>query len=177
MAEHCRATFESNRYLMQTESLDFYWKLAKKLIMVHGHAGLLRDDENIGYVANAVMNADISFNPKVGVIEGYRSMHGKFAVLKLIKKHRNKVKVKNIDTKKFDTPYKDNFENVVDCAEIFEFVSKANLVSDIVLEQIKDRFIRSFTWNEIGVKHKISKERAKLNVDNGMSAIRKKLYR
>ena len=73
---------------MQTESLDFYWKLAKKLIITHGYTGLLKDNENIGYVANAIINADINYNPNIGILEGYRSMHAKFAILKLIKKHK-----------------------------------------------------------------------------------------
>lgn len=160
---------------MHTESLDYYWKLAKKLIMVHGYVGLLKDDENIGFVANALMNADLSFDPKIGILEGYRSMHARFAILKLIKKQKNKVKSQGLSIQKHDGSYLNKGEQVVECEEALEFIRKENLVSDSVLEQIKDRFMHSCSWAEVAKRHSITKQQAKLNVKHGLFKIRKRL--
>lgn len=159
---------------MQTESLDFYWKLAKKLIITHGYTGLLKDNENIGYVANAIINADINYNPNIGILEGYRSMHAKFAILKLIKKHKKTKKNKKL-SEKYDKSYKDTSQDSIDCEDIFSYIRDNNIVNLDILEQIKDRYINNYTWTEIADKFKITKQSVRLNVKHGLSKIKKKL--
>lgn len=159
---------------MQTESLDFYWKLAKKLIMVHGYSALLKDNENIGYVATALIKADIDFDPKIGIIEGYRSMHGKYAILKLINKLKKVKKEEFLDDKNVKS-YKDQSQNVVDCEDLLTFVNDNKIISNDILEQIKDRYLNNYSWNEIATKFKITKQSAKLNVKRGIIKIRKRL--
>jgi hypothetical protein len=162
---------------MKTESLDYYWTLAKKLIMVHGHAGLLKDNEDIGYVASAVMEADNKFDPSIGVLEGYRSMHAKFAILKLIKKKKQKriIKTVSLDVKTTKISYEDQSFNTIDCDDVFNFSKLSEVLEESIIEQIKDRFLNSCTWEEIAEKHNITKQAAKLNVKHGLSKIRKSL--
>jgi hypothetical protein len=164
---------------MQTETLDYYWNLAKKIIATHGHKGLLRDDANVGFVAGELMLADTRYNPTIGTKEGYRSMYGQYAVMDIINK-KKKITAKtpttyNIDDEKTDIEYLDKSHTIIDCDEVIDFIRENEIVPEPILEQIKDRYLSRHSYRTISKKFGIPKEEVKLNIRNGLSKIRKVL--
>lgn len=73
-------------------SLDEYWKLAYKIIIKFKLFSLLKDSENIGEVAKALMWADTQYNhdthPHMS-IGSYRNLHVKRALSKLFKRMKS----------------------------------------------------------------------------------------
>lgn len=158
-----------------TESLDFYWKLARQLIRIYGRKSWLRDNEKIGHVANAIIRADVKYDSYTGSKEGYRLIYAKFAILKLFKKDKKLRKHESLTALKQEIYYNDSFIDEVDYIDLIEYIKKANIVSDVILQQIIDRVIYDHSIIEIADKYNITRQSVITNIDRGLKKIRKEI--
>jgi hypothetical protein len=71
-------------------SLKEYLDLSEKVIYKYGK--FLPSEDDISYVAEFMMRADVRYKEGIGKREMFRVFNGKFAVMILIKKHKNKWK-------------------------------------------------------------------------------------
>jgi len=138
------------------KTLDEYYKEAKTLIRHYGYTGLLNDPNNIGDVANALMQAEIDFNGQ-GNLNGFRASRAKYKMGSLYHKLKKKsIKDQSIDNEEYyNLVYKTNTQLKI---EILDIIDQLNpRLGDILYRY----FFQNKTLREIGTDLNLSRERVR----------------
>jgi len=192
---------------VEYETLEEYLSIAKKLIMkiapkFYSNLAkeMLRDEDAISCVTNAIMSADWKWNPdyrsKKNTVcskKTYRYKRAIWAIkgyLKAKKLKRNTISLSYIKSensgesivlsgliadKKAYNPsiLAENKENVLELQCLIQDILNSNLISQKQKKYIKEYYLENKTLQEVGKKYSVSREAVRQTVNKGISTIKR----
>ncbi len=176
----------SNINKIQFDTLDNYHKLAKKLIFreisqhnTHLACKFQNSDDIITNIAHVIMMADWQWNGK-GTLEGYRKQRVRWAIkTALTKYHQKRFNTVSLQTDTNTIPDKKSNDPIYNLnqKENVEFINKILNTTDLSTRQkdlIKLKYLNGETFQIIGQKYNISRQRVEQIIKQAFIKIRNK---
>lgn len=162
------------------ESLDNYYTIAKKMILVHAPTirsnlaeEMLANEDAVGNVAHALMMADWKFDGR-GNLYGYRKKMGRYAIQNYASRQKKETAKKNISINNdFESSTSTNFfanqltdkeqqpdmplqklEKLDKIRELLE----SGIISKLQAEYLRLYYFEGLSLDQIGKKRKVSKQ-------------------
>ena len=171
----------------QLESLSFYTKKAKQTIKRHAR-NLMRDEDAIAYITFYIMRGDLNWNPEKSSRKTYLYNCAKWGIKTYLTHYKKRKKYISINK-----PIKNAGDGDLQLHEILpspdkepeDIAANSELKKnlDILLDTLSVRekecinsyFYTNQSYEEIGKKYNITRERVRQIIQNGLFKLRKKM--
>lgn len=153
-----------------------YLDEAKVIIKHMKQYSLLKNEDAIAFVADKLIKADINYRDlgDFSVRDSFRCSRGKYAV-------RAWLELQKKNNKKYGTPIDINDKNVLctvsyqdDTVELSEIMDYINTFNPRTKDMICSYYYDNQTLQEIGNRHKVTRERVRQILESSLGKIKEK---
>lgn len=164
------------------ETLGWYLDNARNAIKIFGRPYMLKDEDVISNVANAMMVADQQYDGVTGSREGFRWDRAEYAIRKILSSSKKKknVTVYSINTDRADgREYSEiltrdkNPKSHAIIPDVVSMVETADYLTDGERFCILNKYVKSKTLQEIGGELGTTRENARQIIERGLAKLRR----